>query len=285
MNAPKSTELLKRQETWNITYTHALGETASALVGAEERREVERLLTSGELFLAPANEIEANQKRLKAEMVEGAPLDITLDPQRSAVENAQKYFAEYRRAKDAAARVPERLQEVESDLAFANQVLTDLETAETRADIDAVVAEAHAAGLLREKKSDGRQAKANVSLQPRIFLAPGGFQVLVGRNARQNEQVTFERAGAEDLWLHARGASGAHVVILTRGADAPESTVEFAASLAVFYSDARGEAWVDVVVTPRKNVRRVSGRAARPGLVNVHDERVIRVRPVRPDDE
>ena len=156
-------------------------------------------------------------------------------------------------------------------------MLVDWKGAETRGEIDAVAAEARAARLLTTPRAKSGAPPA--PSQPREFISPDGFQVLVGRNARQNETVTFDRAGAEDLWLHARGAAGAHVVILTRGRQAPESTVEFAASLAAYYSQAREDTRVDIIVAPRKNVRRVSGRAARPGLVTVRGERTVRVRP------
>ncbi len=256
------------------------GSLQRELVSAEQ---IERLKTSGELILAYSSEIARGQKILNAEMIAGQPFEIKLDPKLRAVENAQRYFAEYRRAQAAAAQLPPRLEEVEADLAFADQVLADLGAAESRADIEGVVAEAREARLVRDS-STRKPAHTPALTAPRLFDSPDGFQVLVGRNARQNEQVTFERAAAEDLWLHARGAAGAHVVILTKGAPVPESTVEFAASLAAFYSQSRGEAHVDVIVVPRKNVRRVSGRAARPGLVTVRDERVVRVRPRNQDD-
>lgn len=242
--------------------------------------QVERLKTSGELILAYTADIAPGQTSLVAEMVEGQPLHIKLDPGLTPVENAQKYFSEYRRAKEAAAVVPERLEEVEADLAFADQVLEDLETAETRPEIDAAVGEAMEAGLMGKGRRKGAPPPA--LSEPRVYVSPDGLQVLVGRNARQNETITFERAEAEDLWLHARGVAGAHVVILANGRDVGESTLEFAASLAAFYSKARAQKWVDVAVAPRKNVRRVSGRAARPGLVTVRGERTTRVRPAEP---
>jgi predicted ribosome quality control (RQC) complex YloA/Tae2 family protein len=248
--------------------------------------QVERLKLSGELILANAAKVNPGQKSLRAEMVEGEPLQIKLSPDLTPIENAQAYFAEYRRAKDAAAAVPARLEEVQADLEYADQVLQDLETAETRPEIEAVIAEARDAGLITEKHVRGvpkRTSKLHPALEePRAYISPDGFQVLVGRNARQNELLTFRRASTQDVWLHARGVSGAHVVIVTKGRQVPDSTLEYSASLAAFYSKARGEKWADVLVAPRTNVRRVSGRAARPGLVTVRGERIVRVRPADP---
>ena len=243
--------------------------------------QVERLRVTGELILAHSSEIETGQKSLSAEMVEGQPLHIKLDSRLTPVENAQKYFAEYRRAKDAVAAVPVRLVETEADIEFADQMLEDLETAKNRAEIEAVIAEARDAGLITKQR---REASAKAASQPRKYVSPDGFQVLVGRNARENEEVTFHRASANDLWLHARGVPGAHVVIVTNGRQVPSSTLDYASSLAAFHSKARGEGWVDVTIAPRKNVGRVSGRAARPGLVTVRGERILRTRPLDPSD-
>lgn len=246
---------------------------------------VERLKVSGELILAHTADLKPGQKTMHAEMVEGQPILIKLDPNLTPVENAQKYFSDYRRAKDSAAAVPSRLQEAEVDLEYADQVLEDLETAETRAEIENVIAEAREAGLINEGKKRARHEKDRgaVSIsEPKAFVSPDGFQVLVGRNARQNELVTFRKASPGDPWLHARGVPGAHVVIISNGLHVPERTIEFAASLAAFHSKARLEGWVDVAVADRRNVGRVSGRLSRPGLVTVRGERIVRARPEEP---
>lgn len=247
--------------------------------------QVERLRISGELVLAHSTEIKPGQRSLRAQIAEDQPLEIKLDVRLTPVENAQAYFKEYRRAKDTRAAVPPRLQEAEADLDFADQVLEDLETAETRSDIDAVIQEARGAGLIKEeRKTKGRGAGLDARAQPRVFVSAEGFQVLVGRNARENEEVTFRHAGAQDYWFHARGVPGAHVILVTGGRQATEAAFEYAAALAARYSKARNERWVDVVVAPRKNVGRVSGRAARPGLVTVRGEQTLRVHPVEIDE-
>ncbi|MGB8643810.1 MAG: NFACT RNA binding domain-containing protein [Anaerolineae bacterium] len=245
--------------------------------------EVERIRTSGELILAHVANIKPGAPLLRAEMIEGEPLAITLDPELTPVENAQRYFARYRRAKDAAASVPARLAEAAAAVEYADQVLEDLAEAETRDEIEAALAEAREVGLLTETRAR-RGASTNVVSGPRSFESPDGLTVLAGRNARQNEEVTFSRASAGDLWLHVRGAAGAHVVILSHGRPTPERTIEFAAGIAAFYSRARQETWADVIVTLRKNVRRVTGRAAHPGLVTVREERNVRVRPWKPEE-
>ncbi len=239
---------------------------AQSLPTAEQ---VERLRESGELILAYASQMRPAQKTYAAETETGV-VEIPLDPKLTPIENAQAYFKDYHRAKDALERIPPLLQAAQVDVDYADQMLNDLELADGRAEIDAVIQAAREAGLLSAARSKARAAEAT----PRAFTSRDGLQILVGKNARQNEEITFRRARPDDLWLHARNVSGAHVVIVRGGRDIPESTVEQAAELAAFYSQARGEANVDVIVAPRRNVHRLRGGKA--GMVTVREERTVR---------
>lgn len=232
--------------------------------------EIERLRISGEMILAYASQIHAHQSVLKAE-TEAGEIEIALDPTLSAIENAHKYFKEYHRAKDAAQRVPTLLAQANAEVEYAEQMLNDLELAENRAEIDAVIVAAQQTGLLAESK---QKVKAKPS-EPRVFTSGDGFTILVGKNARQNEEITFRRARADDLWLHARNVAGAHVIIVRAGREIPASTIEEAARLAVQYSQARNDSAVDVIVTPRKNVHRVRG--GRAGMVSVKTSSIVRI--------
>jgi predicted ribosome quality control (RQC) complex YloA/Tae2 family protein len=106
-----------------------------------------------------------------------------------------------------------------------------------------------------------------------------GNAVYIGRSGAQNETVTFEIAGPDDTWLHARGVPGSHVVIRWLGSDADSSPdiVEAAASLAAYYSAARESGRVEVDVAARKNVRKIKGTG--PGMVTYRNERTISVVP------
>ncbi|MDE3088195.1 MAG: NFACT family protein [Chloroflexota bacterium] len=231
---------------------------------------IERLRVSGETILAYAARVTPGQEILLAETEIGR-LEIPLNPTLSAVKNAQKFFKEYHRAKDAAARVPALFATANAEVEYAEQMLNDLELAENRAEIDAVILAAREGGLITAAKP---RTKAVVS-EPRVFQSGDGFTILVGKNARQNEEITFRRAKPDDLWLHARDVAGAHVVILRAGRTVPDATVQEAAALAAQYSQARGNARVDVVVAPRKNVHRVRG--GRAGMVTVRESRVVQV--------
>ncbi len=235
---------------------------------------VERLRTRGELILAYAHSVLPGQRMLAAETENGIE-QIELDPELSAVDNAQKYFKEYHRAKDAAAHVPALLAAANAQVAYADQMLNDLELAENRQEMDAVVQAARDAGLVNRS----RKISTNSSglKEPRVVQSRDGFTILVGKNARQNEEITFRRAKPEDVWLHARNVAGAHVVVLRAGREVPESTIQEAARLAVAYSQARGETRADVIVAERRRVHRARGAARRPGMVTITGERVITV--------
>ena len=251
-----------------------LARKCDALAQEQARaNDVERLRVSGEMILAYAYQIAKGQTTLIAE-IENGTIAIPLNPILSAVDNAQKYFKDYHRAKDAAARVPALLAAAKLELEYAEQMLNDLEDAENRWEIDVVVQAAREAGLVDKTRKVARQRPAGLS-EPRIFTSRDGLTILIGKNAKQNEDVTFRRANPDDLWLHARNVAGAHVVIIRAGRDVPESTIEEAAKIAAQHSQARNDSAVDVIVTPRRNVHRVRG--GRTGMVNVKTSAIIRV--------
>ena len=235
-----------------------------------DANQVERLKTSGEMILAYSYEIKPGQKMLQVELGD-LRLEIPLNPQLSVVENAQKYFKDYHRAKDALERVPALLAAAHAEVEYAEQMLNDLELAENRADLDAAVNAAREAGLLPEAK----QKRKVMPSEPRTFTSKDGFMIWVGKNARQNEEITFHRASAEDLWLHAHNVPGSHVVIVRAGREIPESTIQEAAKLAAQYSQARDDSRVEVIVTERRHVHRVRG--GKTGMVTVRKEQIISV--------
>lgn len=238
--------------------------------------EVTRLRQSGELILGYQWQIEPGQQLLQvAYEIDGDPLRIKLDPELSPVENAKAYFQRYAKAKRAAQQIPRRMAHARLQLEYLHQLETDLILAETRPDIDAVYQALVESGFVREST----QRKPSGQSEP-IMAEADGFTVWIGRNARQNEVVTFQKAAADDLWLHARGIPGAHVVIKRAGRDIPDHVVQRAAEWAAYQSGARDDAHVDVDVTRIRQVRRIKGGA--PGQVVYTDETTLNVEPRPP---
>jgi predicted ribosome quality control (RQC) complex YloA/Tae2 family protein len=245
---------------------------------AEERAaagDPEALRAMGQAILAYAHQIRPGQTELVVEWAgpaDQSPARVALDPTLSPSENAQAYFRRYRKAQRAGEEVPAQTGLVEGELDYLEQLAHDLAMAENRPEIDAVALALTEGGYLKRKR---RPAPPPAS--PRRFTSPDGFTTWVGRNAAQNEDLTFKRAAPDDVWLHARGMPGAHVVVHAEGRPVPDSTLEWAAGLAAYYSRGRDDTQVEVVVTRRRYVHRLKG--GRPGQVTVRHEQTISVKP------
>jgi len=236
---------------------------------------IEELRLKGEMILAYAHRIAPGQRKL---MVDQPPLAIELDPRLSPAENARAYFAEYRKAKRAAEDIPALLERAELEMRYLDQLEADLDLAANWPEVEEVKAALAEGGYIREER---RRRKAGRS-EPLAFRSSDGLLILVGKNSRQNEEVTFRRAAPDDLWLHARDVPGAHVVVKAGGREVPQATLRQAAQLAAYYSQARGEAKVAVDYTLRRHVRRLKG--AGRGMVTYKHERTIVVKPALPDE-
>ena len=246
-----------------------------------EPSRLETLRKKGELVLAFSATITPGQTELQTQYEpEEPPLIITLDPTLSPVANAQAFFREYEKAKRAAAGMPELIAAADLDIAFLEQLETDLELATSWPEIDQVRESLAAAGWL--PKPTPSRPRGAVS-RPLRVVSEDGIVILVGRNSRQNELLTFKQAAPEDLWLHAQGLSGGHVIIKSGGRSVPERTIIQAARLAAGYSAARYDTRVPVDVVPRKRVRRQKGAKARPGMVVYTGARTVWVKPQQED--
>ena len=206
---------------------------------------------------------------------------IPLDPTRSPSENAQQLFREYQKMKAAAEQVPALMEATRLEIAYLQQVRTEVDLAEDRAQLDEVEGELRAAGL--PGKQERRRPILHPQSAPLRLRSPDGALILVGRNSRQNDEVTFRIADPGDLWLHAHGVPGAHVIIKRGGAAVSDETLQYAAQLAAYYSAARGERRVQVDVTERRYVRRIKG--SRPGMVTYTHEKTLGVVPAPPEPE
>ncbi|MCP4537320.1 MAG: DUF814 domain-containing protein, partial [Chloroflexi bacterium] len=232
-----------------------------------DQAEIDSLRQAGELLLAYQAQVKRGAREVTVPDHTGNPRTIPLKPTLTPVENAQDYFRRYRKASRAAEEIENRLAARAPDQAYVAQLAADLLLAENRSEIDGVRAALAAAGWTPKARRSSAQSGG-----PRRFEMDG-FTIYVGRNARQNETVTFKHAGPNDLWLHARGHPGAHVIVKSGGQDVPEEVLQRAAELAAYYSPARGEGRVGVDVTERRFVRRVRG--GHPGLVTYRNERTL----------
>ncbi len=235
----------------------------------------------GHLLMAKAGAIPPGAEEVELEDLfeEGSRIRVPLDPALSAVENAQKYYDRARRTRRSREEAENRLVETGERAEEAERLLAALRTVDELREIRS----------FRKDRADelARYMPAETSPSDRVpfrrFDLPGGYEVWVGRNARQNDDLTFRHAQKYDLWMHARGVAGSHTVLRlpNRDAEPDRRIVRQAAAIAAHYSKARGSALVPVMVTERKYVRKPKG--AGPGAVMVDREDVVLVEPGLPD--
>lgn len=227
----------------------------------------------GEAILAALGELVPGQRELVVD-----DFRIPLDPERSPIENAQAYFERYRKAKAAAEQVPARLEATRLELEFLRQLEALAIVADSAETLEVLRQEL---GFAEGGASAIRAPKRSTQRKLRIWRTLRGDRIVVGRNARENDWITFSVARPDDTWLHARGLAGAHVIIQWAGPEDPQ-VLERAAALAAWYSEGREGTHVAVDVTRRRDVRRIPGAA--PGLVRYRNERTLHVRPRSPEE-
>ncbi len=252
----------------------------------------------GDLLLAHQSEVSQGQtsavlQNYFAGEESAPPVTVPLDPRYDAVGNANRLFHKYHKLRRALELVPGQIEQNAAELATIEQLLADLALAETPTEAALVKAEVQAAGYLRgskaaESRKSAHKGKGGKQRKDKRGVPPGGgvplhvqsrdgFTILIGKNSRQNEEVTFRQASANDLWLHARGVPGAHVIIKAGGRDIPRSTIAQAASLAAYYSQARGSTSAPVDYTLQRHVRHMKGGGA--GMVTYERERTLYAEP------
>jgi predicted ribosome quality control (RQC) complex YloA/Tae2 family protein len=212
---------------------------------------------------------------------EQQPVTIPLDTSLDAVSNAQQYYERARRTRQARSHAEERLVGMEQTQRQAEALLEKLRLIRTTSDLEAFRKE-HAPALkhlLPQKAENGER------IPFRQYALEGGYEVWVGKNAQQNDLLTFQYAQKHDLWMHARGVAGSHAVLRlpNRNAQPGHHLLERAASIAAWHSKARGSGLAPVIVVPRKYVRKAKGGA--PGAVIVEREKVLLVEPGLPGNE
>jgi len=247
------------------------------LADLERAKAAEDLQERGRLLLAHAHQIPAGADHFEATAwSDGSRIvRIELDPRKSPTELAQDLFARSKRMKRGLEVAPKRLEAVEARLSE----LMHLRESSQAQSPEQLAIELQALGIetTAPKERERRRKRTGTRLPYREFVTADGNAVLVGRAAADNDRLTLQFARPHDLWLHARGVTGAHVVVpLDKGKPCPPETLVDAATLAAHFSDLRGEQIIDVLYTPRRFVRKRKGSPI--GSVTLEREKVIAVR-------
>lgn len=209
-------------------------------------------------------------------------MKIPAKPHLTPVQNAQQYFKEYRKAQTAEGILKEQIAAGEADLAYFFTVQDALSRSETERELSEIRDELQSGGYLKRKnvRGSGKQKKQS-PLPPLQFTSPDGFFVFVGRNNVQNEKLSMKTAQKTDLWFHAQKMPGSHAVLSLEGREPTVAAIEFAASLAAYYSSGRQSGSVNVDFTEVKNLKKPGG--SKPGFVIYHVYQTIQVAPLMPE--
>lgn len=196
---------------------------------------------------------------------------IELDPLKTPQQNAAALYKEYNKLKAAEQHLTVLTREGERQLDYLNSVLDELERAETDRDLSDIRRELTETGYIRARK--GGKAERVKPQSPLKFVSDDGLEILVGRSNAQNDELTLKLARRTDYWLHTQRVHGSHVIIRCEGEEPPPRTLEQAAGIAAYYSQARGAGKVQVDYTMVRNVRKPSG--ALPGKVIYTDHKTL----------
>ena len=234
----------------------------------------ERLRQLGDIVTANLHAITRGQPRLTAvdfydpDMKE---IDIPLSPTLSPQQNAAKFYKDYTKAKNAEKMLTGLIEKGEQELIYIESVFDLLSRATTDAEVLALREELAEEGYVKAPSGKYKQQKA---APPISYLSADGFEILVGRNNKQNDRLTFKLAEKTDIWLHVKNIPGSHVIIRCGGKEPPESTILFAAQCAVRHSKGRGKGAVGVDYTYVRFVKKIPG--AKPGMVTfTHNTTVL----------
>lgn len=203
----------------------------------------------------------------------GEQRKIALDARLTPAQNAQKYYSEYRKLCTAEKMLTGLIAEGKSELSYYESLLDSVTRAKTDGELTEIKRELAEQGLIRGEKTLGKPKKS----EPLKFRSSDGFTILVGKNNKQNDELTLKTSKASDIWLHVKDIAGSHVIIKTEGKTPPERTIVEAARLAAYHSKAKNGSGVPVDYTAVKFVKKPAG--ARPGMVIFTDNRTLYVTP------
>ena len=240
----------------------------------------ERLRQLGDIVTANIHRITKGQRVLEAEdfydenmKIVEIPLSEVLSPQ----QNAAKFYKDYTRMKNAEKELTRQMELAETELAYLESVVEALNRAETEGELEEIRQELQSGGYIRGDTGKKRMKQAKSA--PMRFESTDGYPIYVGRNNRQNEELTFKLARKDDIWLHAQKRHGSHVIISCGGTTPPDDTVTQAAQLAAYYAESAGGQNIPVDVTPVKQVKKTPG--GKLGMVIYHTYRTVIVNPYK----
>ena len=204
---------------------------------------------------------------------------ITLDPNKTASENAQRYYEKYEKLKRTFEALSELTDQTRSEVEQLKSIQTFLDQAQSEADLNQIREELVTSGYLKKHDTQKKKGASRPERsRPWHYRTQDGYDIYVGKNNLQNDELTFKSANASDWWFHSKKAPGSHVIARRKdGQDLPDHVFELAASAAAYYSSARNADKVEIDYVQRREVKKPNG--SKPGFVIYYTNYSMTARP------
>ncbi len=201
-------------------------------------------------------------------------IKIPIDNTKTPAENAQKYFDKYGKMKRTAEALNELIHETKSQIYHLESIQNSLDIALSADDLVQIKDELIEYGFIKKGKSSKKQ---KVKSKPFHYVSSDGFDMYVGKNNYQNDDLTFKFATGNDWWFHAKGMPGSHVIVKSENKELPDRTFEEAGKLAGYYSKGKNADKVEIDYLQKKNVKKPNGSA--PGFVIYYTNYSLTIHP------
>ena len=229
----------------------------------------------GELLQTYGYQAEPEAKELEAlNYYTNEMIRIPLDPTKTPLENAKRYFEKYNKMKRTYEALSHLIVETRDEISYLESVSNALDIARTEDDLAQVKEELTQSGYVRRKFT---KKKEKFKSMPLHYISSDGYDMYVGKNNFQNEELTFSFASGNDWWFHAKKMAGSHVIVKSNNEELPDRTFEEAGRLAAYYSSGRTAPKVEIDYIQKKHVKKPNG--AKPGFVVYYTNYSLMIEP------
>lgn len=236
-----------------------------------EKRDVLQL--HGELIMANLHRMTKGMKEIEVDnYYNDEKVTITLDPRKTPIDNSQRYYSRYQKAKIAVVKTQEQINKTVEDIDYFETLMSQVQQAGI-SDIEEIREELAEQGFMKAQKSKKKKKPTKPTVES--YVSSNGTSISVGKNNKQNDYVTFKVAAKSDTWLHTKDIPGSHVIIHDNDPD--EATILEAATIAAYFSKARESSSVPVDYTETRHVKKPNG--SKPGFVIYFEQKTVFVTP------
>lgn len=220
----------------------------------------------GELLTTYGYELTGGEKSFTCDnYYTNEKITIPLDENLSAVENAKRFYNKYSKLKRTFEALSIQIKETKQEIAYLESISNALDISRQEDDLTTIRKELSESGYIKHHVEKSKGSKKTTKSKPLHYISSDGFDIFVGKNNYQNDELTFKIATGNDWWFHAKASAGSHVIVKTEGKELPDRSFEEAARLAAYYSKAKEQGKAEVDYVQKKHVKKPNG--SKPGFV------------------